>query len=188
MAFKIAANCDWREDDFKELKDSFRKLGLFYVEGQNRNPPIYIDEFNKGIKAIHSLEPSSKNPCGAGRGVTLVDPRGDFWPCHRFGPHQCNRGFQLGSLGAPFNNRMRRVFLTYFRDCDTLAECSKCPAVVTCRSWCYAECVDSTRSLYDPGSTYCLAVQIISNEVLLTHHLLREKSPRALRAIVSEGE
>ena len=122
------------------------------IDAQVSRRPLSISEFGNGIRSIHSSEARSRFPCGAGRGVALVDPRGDLWPCHRFGPHQCGGQFCLGKLGGPFNDRLRSVFLKYNVLEDAKTDCAHCPAVLSCRSWCYAECVDSTRTLSRPRS------------------------------------
>ncbi len=185
MTFKAAVNCNWTEGDFSTLRSQYERLGDFYVDAVIAGKSLNIEEFTKGLQNIHSLEPTSHFPCGAGRGVVLVDPRGDLWPCHRFGPHQCAGQFTLGRLGGPFNDRLRDAFLRYNVVEDAKRDCRNCPAALTCRSWCYAECVDSTNTFYDPGREYCEAVRILHNEVLHVHDELRSTRPEILRRIVS---
>jgi hypothetical protein len=90
----------------------------------------------------------------------------------------------LGGLGCPFNDRLRNVFLDYNILEDEHAGCQRCRATLTCRSWCYAECVDSTHTLYDPGRAYCQANQILHDEIMRIHDELRSKSPEILRTIL----
>jgi uncharacterized protein len=187
MTFKVAVNCDWKADDFAALRSQYEKLGAFYIDRLVSGKSVNIEEFKKGIQCIHSVDAISRFPCGAGRGVVLVDPRGDLWPCHRFGPHQCGGGFKLCALGEPFNDRLRAAFLNYNVLEDARAECHNCPATLTCRSWCYAECVDSTRSFYDPGREYCQAIRILQEQVLHIHDHLRSRYPRILRELLNEG-
>jgi uncharacterized protein len=186
ITFKAAVNCEWKEEDFEALRSQYEKLGEFYVDGLVAGRRLNVEELRHGLKAIHSVETNSRFPCGAGRGVILVDPRGEFWPCHRFGPHQCGGQFRLGRIGEPFNDRMRAVFLDYNILEDTQAGCATCPAALTCRSWCYAECVDSTRTFYDPGKAYCRAIGILHREVLHLHDHLRSHRPDLLRALLKE--
>ncbi len=187
MTFKAAVNCDWRENDFATLRSQYQELGELYIDGLVSGKPLGVEEFKKGLERMHSLSPTSHFPCGAGRGVVLVDPRGDLWPCHRFGPHQCAGQFTLGRLGGPFNDRLRDVFLRYNVLQDARPDCRNCPASLTCRSWCYAECIDSTKTFYDPGKEYCQAVQILHDEVLHIHDELRSKHPEILRRIVGSS-
>lgn len=186
MTFKAAVNCDWKPEDFEALRSQYEKLGEFYLDALVSGRPLRIEELHNGVRSIHSLEAVSRFPCGAGRGVILVDPRGDLWPCHRFGPHQCGGQFRFGALGGPFNDRLRRVFLEYNVLDDARAGCEKCPAALTCRSWCYAECVDSTHTFYDPGSEYCQAVRIVYEQVLHLHDRLRARHQNILRELVKE--
>jgi len=174
MTFKAAVNCAWKPEDFVALRVGYEKLGELYLDALVSRKPFKVSEFAGGIAAIHSTDRASRFPCGAGRGVVLVDPRGELWPCHRFGPHQCAGEFRFARMGSPFNDRLRAVFLQYNIVEDAKAGCANCPASLTCRSWCYAECVDSTQTFYDPGKNYCQAVRI--HDYLKTRHpdLLRE--------------
>jgi uncharacterized protein len=187
MTFKAAVNCDWRPDDLEALRSQYEKLGEFYIDRLVAGRPLKVEEFSKGLRAIHSTEVNSRFPCGAGRGLILVDPRGDLWPCHRFGPHQCGGDFRLGRLGQPFNDRLRSVFLEYNIPQDSKAGCDRCPAALTCRNWCYAECVDCTHTFYDPGKTYCEVNRIVHAQVLRIHDYLRCSQPNLLREVVNSG-
>jgi uncharacterized protein len=186
ILFKVAVNCDWKEEDFESLRHQYEKLGNFYLESLVAGRQLHFADLRQGIRAIHSVEENSRFPCGAGRGVMLVDPRGDLWPCHRFGPHQCAGQFRLGKLGEPFNDRLRAVFLGYNIPEDALAGCANCPAALACRAWCYCECVDSTQTFYDPGKSYCRAVRIVHEEVLRLHDRLRCNHQEILRELVKE--
>jgi uncharacterized protein len=186
MTFKMAVNCNWKPDDFKALRDQFDKLGQFYIESLLSSNPLNIDDFAKGLRAIHKTSTVSRFPCGSCRGVMLVDPRGDIWPCHRFGPHQCGGQFRLASLGGAFNNRLRNAFLNYNVVEDAKTDCHNCRASLTCRSWCYAECVDTTHTFYDPGAEYCDGMRIINESLLCVHDYLRAHHPDKLRNIINE--
>ncbi|HXP63341.1 MAG TPA: radical SAM protein [Dongiaceae bacterium] len=185
MTFKAAVNCAWDESDFAVLRSQYERLGDLYIARLVARNPVNIEEFKKGLQSIHSLEGTSHVPCGAGRGVVLVDPRGDLWPCHRFGPHQCAGQFTLGKFGTPFNDRLRDAFLRYNVVQDAKPDCRNCRAALSCRTWCYAECVDSTKTFYDPGREYCQAVQILHEEVLHIHDELRSRHPEILRSLVN---
>ncbi len=188
MTFKAAVNCNWTPNDFEVLRSQYEKLGEFYIDALVSGKEVSIAEFRGGIRAVHSVETASRFPCGAGRGVVLVDPRGDLWPCHRFGPHQCGGQFTFGRLGGPFNDRLRAVFLEYNMLKDAKVDCRNCRANLTCRSWCYAECVDSTHTFYDPGDEHCQAIRILHDEVLHIHDCLRSSHHQILRQLVEEPE
>jgi uncharacterized protein len=187
MTFKAAVNCDWKESDFAVLRSQYERLGDLYIDRLGSRNPLGIAEFKNGLERIHSLQATSHFPCGAGRGMALVDPRGDMWPCHRFGPHQCAGQFTFGKLGGPFNDRLRDVFLKYNVLADAKPDCRNCRAALTCRSWCYAECVDSTKTFYDPGKEYCQTIQILHDEIMHLHDELRSTRPEILRSIVTES-
>jgi uncharacterized protein len=186
MTFKAAVNCNWSPDDFNALREQYAELAGFYVERLVSGQPLNIEELAKGLRSVHSPAARPKFPCGAGRGLALVDPRGAFWPCHRFGPHQCGGQFTFGQLGAPFNDRLRSVFLNYDVEQDSKAGCQGCPAALTCRSWCYAECVDCMQSFYDPGREYCEVNRIVNAQVIQVYDRLRSNHPDALKRVLQD--
>ncbi len=186
ITFRVATNSDWREEDFAALGDQYRDVSEYYLEGLIAKKQVSIEELRNGIRSLHSENGNSRFPCGAGRGVVLVDPRGDLWPCHRFGPHQCGGKFNFGRMDGAFNDRLRAVFLDYDLIEDGRPDCRGCRAAATCRSWCYAECVESTHTLYDPGPHHCQAARILHDEVLRLHDRLRSHHPDVLRRILRE--
>lgn len=184
MTFKIAVNVGWKPHDFKILASQYAKLGEFYIDNLVSGRQIRIEDFDRGLRGLRSNRSASGVPCGAGHGLVLIDPRGDIYPCHRFGPHQCGGQLRLGKLGHPFNDRLREVFLQYDVLKDSKAGCDGCPASATCRCWCYIECVDSTNTLYDPGKEYCQAMRILHEEVLRIDAYLRARHPKVLENLL----
>lgn len=184
MTFRMATNCEWKPADFEALRSEYQRVGELYLDRIASTRPLFIEEFVNALRVLHSTEMPSRHPCGAGRGVALIDPRGDIWPCHRFGPHLCGGQFRLGKIGEPFNNRLRDVFLKYCSFEDGQAECRGCRAVAACRVWCYVECIDSTGTLYKPSSKYCEFVRIVYDQVLLVDDYLRNHHPEILSNLV----
>ncbi len=80
------------------------------------------------------------------------------------------------------------MFLEYNVIEDARAGCQNCPAALTCRNWCYAECVDSTRTFYDPGGEYCQAVRVVHDEVLRLHDRLRSNHQNILLEMTKKEE
>jgi uncharacterized protein len=188
ITFKIAVNCDWKAADFEMLKDRYEKLGDLFLESATFGKKLDIMDFTKGLGAIHSSKAPPRMPCGAGHGMALVDPRGEIWPCHRFGPGQCGGQFRLGRLGEPFNDSLRDVFLNYDLFTDAQAGCRRCPAAQTCQGWCYVECVDCTRTLYDPGSAFCAVRRILHAEIVRIDHHLKSRYPEILERLLRDTE
>jgi sulfatase maturation enzyme AslB (radical SAM superfamily) len=69
---------------------------------------------------------------------------------------------------------------------DAKPDCKNCRAALTCRNWCYAECVDSTHTFYDPGAEYCEASRILHDQALRIHDHLRSHHPGILRNLLKE--
>jgi uncharacterized protein len=187
MALKMATNCDWRREDFEALRSQYEKVGEFYLDCLVSGNPVEIEDFTKGIRALHSADAQQRFPCGAGRGLILIDPRGDLWPCHRFGPHYCGGQFCFAKMGTAFDDRLRAVFLNYDVMQDGRAGCGSCEAGVTCSNWCYAECVEETSTLYDPGRHHCEGRRILHRQILRLDSYLRSKHPDILQRLVKTG-
>jgi uncharacterized protein len=187
ITFRPAVNIGWTASDFQVLRTQYARLAEFYIDRLVSGQRIKIDELDKGIQALHSISSKAGPPCGAGYGLALVDPRGEIFPCHRFGPHLCGGQFRLGRLGEPFNDRLREVFLNYNCITDTKANCKDCCARITCHSWCYVECVDSTQTLYNPGQEYCEAMRILYDQISFVDGYLRLHHPEILNRFLKDG-
>jgi uncharacterized protein len=187
ITFKMAMNCAWEESHFKIWADQLAKLGKFYIDRLVSGNPINVDEFGRGLRNLRSTRQPSKRPCGAGHALVLVDPRGDIWPCHRFGPHLCGGQFRLGKIGKRFDDRLHSVFIGYDSLVDTKADCDHCRAALTCRLWCYAECIEATTSLYNPGANYCEANRILHDAIVQIYDQLRAFHPDILQDLVKEA-
>ena len=177
-------NVSWQSTDFDILRQQYEQLGRFYVDQLISGGSARIQELYTGLVNLHSPRAQSSAPCMAGGLAVMVDPLGDIYPCTAFGPHQCGGHFRFGTLGGPFNNRLREVFLSYDVYRDGCAPCKGCRARLTCRNWCYAACADSTLSLYNPGQTHCETRKIIHDEIIEVDEHLRKYHPQSLESIV----
>jgi uncharacterized protein len=178
-------NCGWRPADYEVLRNEYRKLSDFYIDSLVARKPLRIDDFDNSMRTIHSQTVPAVG-CGAGCGLVLIDPRGDIWPCHRFGPHQCGGQLRFGRLGEPFNDRLRDVFLRANMVEDLEPDCGACPARLTCVSWCTAECLDSTQDIYKPSEDFCQIMGIFHAQALRFHNFLRSNHPKILAEILKE--
>jgi uncharacterized protein len=186
ITFKSATNCGWQPSDYKVLRSQYQKLGEFYLDSLLSGKPLRIEEFDMTMRTIHSKSLPMVG-CGAGSGLILIDPRGDIWPCHRFGPHQCGGQFRFGKLGLPFNDRLRNVFLRAHMVEDIKLDCQACPTRLTCVGWCSAECFDSTGDIYRPSPDFCEIMKVIHEQMLYFHNYLRSHHPNLLANCLKEN-
>lgn len=186
MHFQPAVNCEWQQQDLNMLKEQYERLGHFYIERLKMGNPVTIMSFHHGLKELHSTCPTSRAPCSAGYSEMMIDPQGNIYPCTRFGPHLCGGQFRLGTIGNAFNNRLRQIFLNYNIYDDSRAGCDGCKARSTCRSWCYAACVECNLSLYDPGATHCKLQQTLHDALLDINDHLRARHPDLLEKVLQQ--
>jgi uncharacterized protein len=186
MTFIAAANCDWRPEDFQAVGEQYAKVAEFYIDSLVAGKPLRIGEFDKAVRQLHSPEAGPVG-CGAGRGMAMINAKGDIWPCHRYGPHLCGGQMRLGSLGAPYNDRLRNVFLNTRMAEDYKPECKGCPAHLTCTNWCTAECLDCTHNMFDPSGKFCQFAKTFHEQVLNFHNHLRARHPKILANLLKEN-
>ena len=179
-------NCDWQARHLEILREEYHKLGRFYIDQLASGGRAVISDLSRGLRALHSVQPASRLPCGAGSSSAMIDPVGNIYPCTAFGPKQCRGQFRLGRLGEPFNDRLRDVFLNYDLFTDGRGECHSCRARLTCRDWCFAACTESSLSLYSPGKAHCEVRRIIHDEIVEVDDYLKCHHSDALKLVVKD--
>lgn len=157
----------WTEEAFTELEQ--RQLPAVVdmaVRSFEDERPFNITVFKYAIKELviprrAAARPRERHhPCGAGRGMAMIDDKGDVWPCHRFdgadADANANGQFRLANIFEPgFNTPLHEAFIHYDHMRHHKHGCSSCPVSEVCGGYCPAANLSSTTSLYTPHDNYC---------------------------------
>ena len=137
------------------------------------------------VKCIHEYIENrqnttiDKNPCGAGRGMALIDVHGGIWPCHRWNK-EAFQTWKIGNIYESFDDKVRTQLLegrTVITD-----ECNTCSAKQICSGGCPCENLEITG---DPFSQHHNTCRISRIFVLAAQHLhdvlYKEQNPTFLK-------
>jgi uncharacterized protein len=100
-------------------------------------------------------------PCGAGYNYSMIDGKGDIWPCHRFdGAAKCSGAatqLKLGNIySEPYNEQLSNAFRNNNHMAVRDKRCDGCPVEPRCGGFCPAANLESKPpSLYLPHESYC---------------------------------
>lgn len=180
IAFVPGAFPLWDKVSVAELGKQFRAIMLRTEKLFRKGIFIRLKFFDEGSKRLArgKIPRSNTSFCGAGRGLVLVDVKGDLWPCHRW-CREDEREWKLGSIyeGA-FNYRSRSLIDNSTYKPEQMAYCETCPARFLCRGGCPAENLENTGSIWKRHPTGCEISEVISKLVTEFHEtLLTEKNP-----------
>lgn len=120
--------------------------------------------------------------CGAGRGMAMVDPDGNLWPCHRFNGADRDAGAQgafcLGNIFGEFNHDLQRVFLDRDHAQHRKRMCATCKADRICGGGCPAANLQQTGDIYTVHSGSCAMFDIFHRQSSALHSvLMKENNP-----------
>lgn len=184
LAMIPVPECDWTEEQWKEMKRELRKISDWYIRRYRDGNPIYIKHIEDGLRGI--TNPSRrKHHCGAGRGSVLVKTDGTLYPCHRFGGTLDADGkahWKLGSIYDGIDTEKRKVFLNFDCITQTKADCENCLAVHTCGISCIAVNWGCFQDIYKAHPNQCKFQNLYFIEAMRVHYILEsEKNPQFMR-------
>ena len=184
---------------FREL--GFTSIGLFPCESNRWTPStlemleaqftLVAEDWTEAFRsslALHVLplerwftkkerESRGRNPCGAGRGMVLIDVEGGIWPCSRFSSHEPTK-FRLGSIYGGFSDSLRKPFLEGCREEKFYPECKNCSAKKMCEGGCLVENLEETGDMFVYSPNDCEILRIYSRVGTKMHDILyAEKNP-----------
>ena len=116
-------------------------------------------------------------PCGAGRGMVLIDVDGGIWPCSRFESLK-EKQWQLGSIYEGYDENIRKPFV---EGCPTekfYPECKGCVATRICEGGCIAENLVKKGDMYVLHPNDCELQRILARVGSKVHDIMyAEKNP-----------
>ena len=122
-------------------------------------------------------ESRGKFPCGAGRGMVLIDVEGGIWPCSRFSSHDPTK-FKLGNIYEGFSDSLREPFLEGCSEEKFYPECKNCIAKNVCVGGCLVENLEETADMFVYSPNDCEILRVCSRVGTKMHDILYgEKNP-----------
>jgi uncharacterized protein len=184
VAFVAGSYSEWDRASINEFREQFRAVSQRTIEMFREGVFIRLKFFDEGCKSIAGGEkPQAGRPvCGAGRGIVLIDVKGDIWPCHRWSKKRESE-WRLGSIYDREFNYEARGFINTQRTADQSAGCKDCPALFICAGGCPAENLENTGSIFGRHPTGCELAADLAGLVRQFHDtLFAEKNPAFMKA------
>jgi len=180
LAMIPVPECEWTEEQWKEMKRELRKISNWYIRRYRDGNPIYLKHIEDALRGI-TKPTRRKHHCGAGRGSFLVKTDGTLYPCHRFGGTLDAEGkasWKLGSIYEGIDKEKRKVFLNFNCITQTKADCENCLAVHTCGISCIAVNWGCFNDIFKPHPNQCRMYNLYFVEAMRIHYVLEsEKNP-----------
>lgn len=143
----------WKDGDDAILEDELMGLADAIIDGElfTEHTCSFFSE------TIGRPRTDNNNWCGAGR-MLAIDPRGDFYPCHRFTPFSLvNRKFPpVGNCFEGLDRNRLRPFLALDLVSQSRPECIDCEVATGC-AWCQGANYDcaETGTIYQRATYLC---------------------------------
>jgi len=189
VAFAMAEEKDWQAEHFEILEKELGKITSYAIESYRANKKVPLP-YTYLVKFIVSGE-TREYACGAGRGIVLVDPSGDLWPCHRFDgadlDSRSNGQWCFGNIYEPgFNHDLHTVFLQRTRQACWTRNCGDCEIRDLCAGGCPACNLTTTKSIYKKHPNLCRISKIYYRNAKRFHQTLTEEGNELFQEEFSE--
>ncbi|ANQ54447.1 radical SAM protein [Thermosipho sp. 1063] len=132
------------------------------------------------LKILHTRQ-KRYYPCGAGRKVVVVNPKGDVYVCHRFD------GTFTGKVGNVLKDNKIKIFkiieetiMEKIKKVDILKECQSCFARYICGGQCYYESGIIDKKNYKLNKDYCRFVRKLVETSIALYSYIPEKLKKIL--------
>ncbi|RJP27204.1 MAG: SPASM domain-containing protein [Candidatus Omnitrophota bacterium] len=164
---------NWREQErliFDDVIDSFRKGELIFYA-----PIEFFFKILSGEKKQGDVF-----GCGAGRGMSLLDPEGNIWPCHRWDgadiDSEAEGKWRLGNIFEGwFNDELHLAILQRDVRATRKQSCGNCECISFCTGGCPAGNIQETGSMYELHDNWCQITRINYAESKRAYEILKEE-------------
>jgi uncharacterized protein len=176
---------NWTEDGFRVFRNQMRMVYDDVIECFRNRVKIYVS----GVEYLFSYfsgETKTKDfTCGAGRGMVLVDPSGDLWPCHRWDSAakdvNSERFWKMGNIfDGDFNNDLHLALLQRQRMFDQNVECKGCICEDYCSPGCPAGNLQEIGTIYRCHENWCEISRICYEEGKRAYDILYNENNEML--------
>ena len=166
----------WTQDTLDTLETQFDLVAEDWTEAFRNLIELQVAPLEKWFTKKERGNRGT-HPCGAGRGMTLIDVEGGIWPCSRFSSHDAAK-YRLGSIYEEFDDSLRKQFLEGCSEDKFYPECKDCTAKKMCEGGCLVENLEETGDMFVYSPNDCEILRIYSRVGTKMHDVLyAEKNP-----------
>lgn len=168
IAFVPGDPAGWSEESIQEYRTQFDQVGGDVIRKFREGTFIkvkFIDDICQSRAEGKTGRPGA--PCGAGRGMALVDVNGALWPCHRWNSASSRAGktgWRQGSIYEPsFAEETRLPFQAGLPHHVDGVSCDTCRARTICGGGCPAENLEFMGDLHVRHPNDCTLTELMAN-------------------------
>lgn len=164
-----ASDLNWTDDDINDLRDSFNKTLLMYIDilnDKNNKRNINIRKIDDALNNVLAPTSDYKRMCNiANYHWVIVDWKGDIFPCPDF-PTTDNKSLLDLKIGNFFTGvdvdkiRKEPMIATFEKP-----ECEGCEAKYSCKSGCPYQNFYQNGSFYRASDSYCKIERMFCTEI-----------------------
>lgn len=169
------------EEDFEKLKDEYRNVGKIFLDNILGGTPFGFSNILRTINMIYNSI-VRVYPCGAGKNLVAIDPRGGIYLCHRFTGME---SFSLGTVYHPDFSLQKRILHTYV---DSRAECKTCWARHLCGGSCWHENFFYNGRIDKPYKPRCDLFRYITALSMIIYSRIHDKDKELLNNMFEKHE
>jgi uncharacterized protein len=158
IAFVPGALPEWDDASIRLYEEQYRQVADLVMDDLRAGQPVTLKGLDDYASAQLTPERGA-HPCGAGRGLVLIDIHGDIWPCHRWNK-ESEAGWRLGSIYEQFDADAREPLDTPSYTALLENDCENCPANRMCSGGCPAENLEDTGSVYRRHPNACAITRV----------------------------
>ena len=137
------------KDDLNLMDISYRDLVDHVIDRTKMGESVTASLLSRVLLGFYSPE-ARLYVCGAGRGLLVVSPEGDFYPCHRLvGIEE----FKIGNITDGLDRSFQRRILAH--PVDKRKSCKSCWARYYCGGGCYYDNYLANGDIFIPDKTGC---------------------------------
>lgn len=181
-------NRAWDNQTIRTLEQQYRLIKDRVAQLFRQGCLVRVKYFNEVAHALAAGGAAPGSNCGAGKGIVLIDVKGNIWPCHRWSK-QAESPWRLGSIFESWSNREARQQIEYESASMATRFCLNCPASFACQGGCPAENFEDTGQPFLRDRRGCDITRAITGVAKVWHDEMKdERNPLFWHTYYAEKE
>lgn len=167
----------FNEADVDKLGEVLEKVVAYFVEQQDFETLMKLDNVKKHIQIIHNGE-VNQIACGAGVNYLTVSTSGSYFLCHRFNEDKTEN---YGSIDNGLNSEKLQQVLEFRK--AKKEPCRSCWMREWCAGGCFHNHKMAKKDKFDVDPLFCKLQEIEMNTAIYIYKLLQDHRPDLLDRI-----